>query len=348
MCSLSDVTVPPSIQSSILEKWKQVWDEDKQFLVEKSPQNMLKLPFFRGLYSKAKRVKYVIVIKNPLTLNIALHKRSSWSIVLSRCTSVRKELLRSHRLSGIFTPSASLNTLSTLLYGVPRSVRPVNSSCDGLEKDTALGWINSMTVLAQWLKADREFTISNVRIVRYEDFVGTSNRLCRLLTSFLFSEDTPQQREVLIRSGSPQRPDIPPSGDHWTVRNIITHCDRMFPFKNRKNLQRGEKSHRRLRTPHIFVDGNTSIADRNERRSLRLHLNSKGERIDRWTFTPEIAAASCLHRVKKFGDVYSRCMDTTGRNAVDGMDQLLRPFGYGMKAGSYYMYSKRKTVFDDW
>jgi hypothetical protein len=47
----------------VFMQWTDAWDPANHYLAEKSPQNMLKIPFLDSVFSDAQKRKYVIVIK---------------------------------------------------------------------------------------------------------------------------------------------------------------------------------------------------------------------------------------------------------------------------------------------
>jgi len=44
-------------------QWKLYWELEKPVLVQKSPQDMLKIPFLKQLFRDAKSLKFIVVIK---------------------------------------------------------------------------------------------------------------------------------------------------------------------------------------------------------------------------------------------------------------------------------------------
>ena len=63
---------------TLIQQWRIYWDVSKFYLVEKSPQSMLKIQLFEYLFKRAYNVKFIVVLKHPVTLNIALPKGASW------------------------------------------------------------------------------------------------------------------------------------------------------------------------------------------------------------------------------------------------------------------------------
>ena len=64
--------------ASIVGQWSKFWDLESVYLMEKSPQSILKIPYLRELLRSAKSVKFLIVVKHPVTLNIATPREQGW------------------------------------------------------------------------------------------------------------------------------------------------------------------------------------------------------------------------------------------------------------------------------
>jgi hypothetical protein len=88
------LTLDPSLHYSIhfllhstfynppLLQWAQFWSLKKPYLSEKSPQSLLKAPFYRHVFAASKTVKFLIIIKHPATLNTATPKGFGWKYVI--------------------------------------------------------------------------------------------------------------------------------------------------------------------------------------------------------------------------------------------------------------------------
>jgi hypothetical protein len=62
----------------VLSQWKKFWNIDKQILVEKSPQSMLKIPLMQQIVQGAKAARFIVVLKHPATLNVATPRGYQW------------------------------------------------------------------------------------------------------------------------------------------------------------------------------------------------------------------------------------------------------------------------------
>ena len=45
---------------------------------EKSPQSILKIPLYMKIFQKAQRVKFLVIVKHPASLNIAVMRGKGW------------------------------------------------------------------------------------------------------------------------------------------------------------------------------------------------------------------------------------------------------------------------------
>jgi hypothetical protein len=66
-------------------QWSKSWNFDAPVLVQKSPQDMLKIPLLRSIFGvgpgSAARVRFLVVLKHPVTLNTALPRHHQWTRV---------------------------------------------------------------------------------------------------------------------------------------------------------------------------------------------------------------------------------------------------------------------------
>lgn len=52
-----------SKRRAILESWSRFWSLEKPYLIEKSPQNFVKIPMLRQLFSGARKIKIIVILK---------------------------------------------------------------------------------------------------------------------------------------------------------------------------------------------------------------------------------------------------------------------------------------------
>lgn len=72
-------TLLDTISASYQRQWEKYWNSEMPIFIEKSPQNIVKIPFLYQLFSKSFTIKFLIVLKHPITLNIATMKSFEWT-----------------------------------------------------------------------------------------------------------------------------------------------------------------------------------------------------------------------------------------------------------------------------
>ncbi len=80
MCPIEGDKLNPPLSTvlTLSKGWAQYWDLEEQILVEKSPQSMLKIKMLANTFSEAKQLKFLVVVKHPVTLNIATLPNMGW------------------------------------------------------------------------------------------------------------------------------------------------------------------------------------------------------------------------------------------------------------------------------
>jgi len=78
MCPTTEKISDPE-KNAVLSEWKQFWSMDKAIFVEKSPQSLVKIPLLRKIFTGAASVKFLVVLKHPVTLNIATPRGYSYT-----------------------------------------------------------------------------------------------------------------------------------------------------------------------------------------------------------------------------------------------------------------------------
>ncbi len=65
-------------KNKILNDWSKHWNNSKEFLMEKSPPNILKLRFLQALFPKA---YFIVIIRNPVAVSYATQKWSKTPVL---------------------------------------------------------------------------------------------------------------------------------------------------------------------------------------------------------------------------------------------------------------------------
>ena len=114
MCPISEEKVsPPEItKRAIVDGWKQYWDPSAQVLVEKSPQSMLKMPLLTSVFAdeKVQRIKYLVVLKHPVTLNVAVPSEMGWLTNTKGQDAAARGAKKAHT-SGVSSSSTAVNAV---------------------------------------------------------------------------------------------------------------------------------------------------------------------------------------------------------------------------------------------
>tara|TARA_B100001115_G_scaffold132394_1_gene100112 strand:- start:3362 stop:4120 length:759 start_codon:yes stop_codon:yes gene_type:complete len=64
-------------RQKLFDEWSQYWDLSKQFLVEKSPPNIIRTRFLQAMYSNA---SFVTILRDPIAVSFATQKWSKTSL----------------------------------------------------------------------------------------------------------------------------------------------------------------------------------------------------------------------------------------------------------------------------
>ena len=64
-------------REKLFDEWSQNWDLSKQFLVEKSPPNIIRTRFLQGMYPNA---SFVTILRDPIAVSFATQKWSKTSL----------------------------------------------------------------------------------------------------------------------------------------------------------------------------------------------------------------------------------------------------------------------------
>ncbi len=96
----------PENAKRLWDAWAPYWDTDKQFLVEKSPPNLVMGRFLQSLYPSA---AFVFIVRHPVTVTLATRKwrkrtslnrlMSNWFVAHDRASGDLEHLARVHLVS---------------------------------------------------------------------------------------------------------------------------------------------------------------------------------------------------------------------------------------------------------
>jgi hypothetical protein len=348
---------------ALISAWAKYWDLSSAILVEKSPQSILKSTLLRGVFKRAKAVKFIIVIKHPATLNTATKKDTTWM------TRTLKDP------AGQITGTTSLDAAGILANAeyftsfLKHDGSNNGTASQASDTRCSLGWLDTMNYLFKQLSTNAA-SYTDTRIIRYEYF-EMPNKLCRALLRFLFDVDNPTEQQLF----------------HYNIV-VSKVCDIVFNTKSKSAsapkrgsrtefMNRFRQGHRRLRSDNSSVASWSSYDGTN--RGLRLRSASDNRFRDRQIaaggafsnagansaveattalvsntvdFQLQVVRSSRLQRFGEFKHMLEELDSIRSPPSKSVQDKLtstlleLEKFGYGGK--SFETFSGGKDVLSRW
>eukprot|EP01039_Chlorochromonas_danica_P000698 gene698-756_t len=165
------------IAATIRNEWLTFWDVSKPVLVEKSPHSLLKLPALHQAFSEAGSVRFIIILKHPVTLNIATPRNATWRYYRDKLSISTSEIDHEQRIRNI------KHFLDFLLSSSSRS----------------LGWLTAMEKLEELLQTNI-WSRQSVGIVRYEQF-ARPRITCETIFRFAFHDSLSNRTSLKDKEG---------------------------------------------------------------------------------------------------------------------------------------------------
>ena len=315
------------LHSFLMSQWSQFWDMSRPFLTEKSPQSMLKIPLLRLLFSgRGERLKFLIVVKHPATLNVALPKGMDW-LTYSSSSSPSQTRVK--------IPNSPAQISANADYFIDfLSHRGVGSDSGDATRQSAcsLGWVPAMEQLAVQLNASRAQSLADVRVLRYEHFQRPA-LVCRAIFDFLYSSSDP-------------------AGLEDAVARV---CDVHFPsgqFAATSKTSPRKQGVRRVPPRRLTLEEEEDEEDEEEgggRRRLRLHTPDESNNpYAQLTFRPDSIRRSVTDRLQDYFALYHHPAVTDAqRLKLNRLDRRLLRFGYSVGYTSPKA-AKSGTILDEW
>ncbi len=173
---------PVTTKRAIIDTWSKYWDlngsllkstkeeQDQQILIEKSPQSMLKIPFLENVFSNEglKNLKFLIILKHPLTLNIATLPDFGWltNTVISK--SKNENNLKTAPTSGATSASGNIDAKYNSDIEISENIRHFlyfmthsevqehyynkNSPTSTISECSSMGWVPALDKLRDQLE----------------------------------------------------------------------------------------------------------------------------------------------------------------------------------------------------
>lgn len=316
------------LRAYIMTQWSHFWDTAQPNLVEKSPQSLIKLPALRLLFpsTSAETVKYLLVIKHPASLNIAVPKNMEW---LSHPSEGGKMVPNSHQQ---LTQNIDyfLDFLSHAPVEARSSVYANGSSVlamDKLRRPCSLGWIPAMERLAAELNATRANSLVDVRVLRYESFEKPSV-VCRALFDFLLGKQTENDTTNAAYRDAVRRVC---NVYFLTKSTAVTSANPLSSNRKSRAGARGalntlrsadsKRGHRRLTAENSLT----------LRRKLRLHIRDNEPPLNSLVFRPDSMRKSVYERLEAFYSLYGNpAVSTAQRQALHDLEKRIRTLGYSL------------------
>eukprot|EP00981_Chlorochromonas_danica_P006411 scaffold1389_cov251-Ochromonas_danica.AAC.9 len=340
--------------ASLRQEWLTFWDVSKPVLVEKSPHSLLKLPALHQAFSEAGSVRFIIILKHPVTLNIATPRNATWKYYRDIDHPKQESDLRTK----IDTHQRIINFNHFL------QLLTENSS-------NSLGWIPAMEKLEEMLKREK-WSRGKVTLVRYEDFAAPyplCERLFRFAFSSLISLNHRGEKEVekerkrvcthhfsptssvypAVMSTDPLLSRRPGNRPGYNSQTMISHSSRRPVTTRRSNVKLDSPRPRKLLIGEN--EGNDSLVflsrDHHSagRRSLRLRTApTDNGAMPKLSFRPDLVVESGRQRMKEFWEM-TKLLPRSLQDELEKVDKRLRRFGYSL----YEVYwpssiSKQKTA----
>jgi len=206
------INTPPtnSLRLSIQKKMGDFWPNlygpanPDEIFVQKSPQDMVKIPFINGIW-RGSTVRHVVILKNPITLNSAMSTHWSFKVSADGYKSpLSDKEMRSHISQNIevflrLMLGRNYNNIHSLM--LPSHIQSSSSSGSSNCSEGELGWLDAMEELLLVLQRGHDHrqvqrqeqgqTVPRVRgglevgILRTESLMYRPQQLCLALAHFL-------------------------------------------------------------------------------------------------------------------------------------------------------------------
>jgi hypothetical protein len=197
----------------IVAQWFSYWHNNSKIVVQKSPQDLLKLSFLDNIFKPmtANR-RFIVVLKHPATLSTALPKRQDWTHarVGDGKTSEKKYVaLTKEQVNDNFLYFHRMMTKEIVAVAgkspPPPRVGPAGDSgrpppyarCDDQAAD--LGWLPALEAFAAQMERNPELR-KRTKIVRFEQLVLDPLGTCRALLAFALGAAGAAGGEALLHN----------------------------------------------------------------------------------------------------------------------------------------------------
>jgi hypothetical protein len=164
---------------------------------EKSPQSILKIPLYMKIFQKAQRVKFLVIVKHPASLNIAVMRGKGW--YHSYEAVKRTKGLSNNSNNKYQEVEKVMNTvpmmINNLRYFVQFMLKGFDQPVNRDKENCELGWLAGMQsfqndvahIYEQRVLSDDNSTVHHVdvKVMRFESF-ETPFETCKDIFAYIF------------------------------------------------------------------------------------------------------------------------------------------------------------------
>lgn len=362
ICQSNEEQQASSADDGVVATWGKFWDMSKTLLVEKSPQNMLKIATLRRIFAKAKAVKFIIVIKHPVTLNVALPREYDWMTHKESVKSFKDKVAAALRRGDPSPLRAEMsNRMTEIVHNAQYfSTFMTQNQTTSLGNRCSMGWLEAMEELYRNLQSDKR-NLDEVRIVRFEDF-DRPHHLCQRLFNFVFGSNGTAKantavRDVCDRYFTPVRMADQVGGRRRSGSTGASSgaSQGVRPLAATTRTAPSNQFNRQSRTTQL-APAPTPTHTRSTNNpppvhGRRLRLAGSTEKPDKnkvLEFSPLYFQKSTQRRIQQYHDAFDRIASETIKTQLQAVSERLKPFGYSLERGDEYSYKKEASVFEPW
>lgn len=358
--------ITPEISQYILKGWNYFWDINDTnnnnnnsitIFVEKSPQSMTKIKCIYNIYKHLGNVKFLVMIKHPVSLNNALPNRYYWlnkmlpiNKVETILPNTKADIAKNfdhfiHFMTRNIHSNIHSNTDTNIHSTTHTNLRThTHISSTSMSITGPPGWLDTMHTLLSHLTDDKLLNTvqhNNIRILRYEHFLQPYST-CTAIYHYIYDSSTSIQYLQAIRAVC----------DVYFKPNTRPPVPHTPPSKNQQRTQKytytasTHKRHTRQYSSSSSSSSSTSnnkAYNKDQHRRLTFHGYESTNRID-FDYTRLKYMYTVFEAFKKARLRYHTDEKTV--RIMTHIEQALSVYGYGLDV--YDMYSNKSTVLDPW
>ena len=337
-----DAGTRASVHDLLLSQWSQFWDLSKPFLTEKSPQSMLKIPLLRRVFpnSAHSRAKFLIVLKHPASLNVAVPKGMDWLThdQPGDDSFPKKKLPNSHKQIAD-NVDFFVDFLSHGGHDEERDQDKTETKTkDKGRKACSLGWIPGVEQLEQHLNSSRQHSLADVRVMRYEHFERPTVA-CRAIFDFMYDDNAEGFHDAVKRVCNVHFP---------MPKRTVASNSAPSPLRSRRTKANRQQQQQHRRQRRLLLE--SDLDEATPRRKLRLH-SLEDSLSNELLFRQSAITQSVYQRLQNYFALFHHsAVSNDQREALRKLDARLRRFGYRIAPRDFTEkpLQRLQTALDDW